>query len=136
MKGTTMPNATRTPVATPKVKADILATLPGPVDQAIRDAYRNAPNGLKGADLARILIATGHLENKGNPGLVLRTYMRSHGAWVGQGRTYGMTVAEARKVAAGFIAGIAPPKGVRYAKGQAIIAKADGATPAEVASAS
>ncbi len=126
---------TRTPVATPKVKADILATLPTPVDQAIRDAHRNAPNGLKGADLARILIATNHLENKGNPGLVLRTYMRSHGAWVGKGRTYGMTVGEARRIAAGFIAGVAPPRGVRYAKGQVIQAKADGATPDEVASA-
>lgn len=125
----------RTPVATPKVKADILATLPTPVDQAIRDAHRNAPNGLKGADLARILIATGHLANKGNPGLILRTYMRSHGAWVGKGRTYGMTVGEARRITAGFIGKVAPPAGVRYAKGQAIIAAKDGATPAEVASA-
>ena len=126
---------TRIAVATPKVKAEILATLPTPVDQAIRDAHRNAPNGLKGADLARILIATGHLADKGNPGLVLRTYMRSHGAWVGKGRTYGMTVAEARRIAAGFIAGVAPPKGVRYAKGQVVTATKDGASADEVASA-
>lgn len=129
-----MPNAMRIATTTPKVKADILAAL----DDKVTDAIRNHPKakeGLKGADLARILIATGHLDNTGNPGLRLRTYMRSHGAWVGQGRTYGMTVAEARRIAAGFIGKVAPPKGVRYAKGQAIVAATDGATPDEVATA-
>lgn len=132
---TTTPSTPHVAIALPKVKADILASLDDKVTTAIREVHKDK-GGIKGADLARILIATDHLENKGNPGLRLRTYMRSHGAWVGQGRTYGMTVAEARKVAAGFIAGVAPPKGVRYAKGQAIQAQADGATPDEVATAS
>lgn len=131
------------PTTTPKVAKAILADLNADVDQAIRTAHRNAPNGLKGADLTRILMDTGHLTSpaKGTKtavavnGLILRTYMRSHGAWVGQGRTYGMTVAEARRIAAGFIAKVAPPEGVRYARGQVVKAQADGASPAEVASA-
>ena len=131
------------PTATPKVARDILATLDTNVDDAIRTAHRNAPNGLKGADLTRILMTTGHLTApaKGTKnavavnGLILRTYMRRHGAWVGQGRTYGMTVAEARRIAAGFIANVAPPEGVRYAKGQVVKAQADGASADEVASA-
>lgn len=132
------------PTTTPKVARDILASLPEDIDTAIRTAHRNAPNGLKGADLTRILIATGHLPNEGKgtkgavavQGLRLRTYMRSHGAWVGQGRTYGMTVAEARRVVAGFLAGVAPPAGVRYRKGQVVQASKDGASADEVASAS
>lgn len=134
-KGTTTatPKAPRIATTTPKVKADILAALDDKVTEGLKAAHTS--NGLKGADVARVLIATGHLDPKGNPGLRLRTYMRSHGAWVGKGRTYGMTVAEARRIAAGYIAGIAPPKGVRYAKGQVIAAKAQGATPEEVASA-
>ena len=134
------------PTTTPKVARNILASLNTDVDAAIRTAHRNAPNGLKGADLARILIAEGIRPNTGKGtktavavvGLELRTYMRSHGAWVGNGRTYGMTVAEARRIMAGFLASpqVAPPKGVRYAKGQVVAAKADGATADEVASAS
>ncbi len=139
-----MPNATRIATTTPRVGKDIMASLDPSVDAAIRARYAEVKDrGLKGADIARILMATGHITAKASAtktadavaGLRLRTYMRSHGAWVGQGRTYGMTVAEARKVAAGFIAKVPPPAGVRYAKGQAIQAKADGATPAEVASA-
>lgn len=129
-KATTTPRPAHVAIATPRVKADIMASLATNVDQAIRDHG----NGIKGADLARILMATGHLSTKGNPGLVLRTYMRSHGAWVGQGRTYGMTMAEARRVAAGFIGKVPPPKGVRYAKGTRIVAQ-DNPTPDEVATA-
>lgn len=134
------------PTATPKVAKDILAAIDPRVDAAIREAHKaHKDRGLKGADLARILIAEGIRPNvrKGSKdapawvGLEVRTYMRRHGAWVGQGRTYGMTVAEARRIMAGFLASpqVAPPAGVRYVKGQAVKAQADGATPDEVATA-
>lgn len=129
----------RIATATPKVAKDILATIDPALDAALKAAYAtHKDRGLKGADLTRAMIATGHLPNEGKgtkdpvatQGLKVRTYMRSHGAWVGRGRTYGMTYAEARRVAVGFIEGIDPPKGVRYAKGQRVEADA---TPAEVA---
>lgn len=134
------------PTATPKVAKDILASLNPAVDTAIRAAHAaHKDRGLKGADLARILIDQGIRPNvrKGSKdapawvGLEVRTYMRRHGAWVGQGRTYGMTVAEARRIMAGFLASpqVPPPAGVRYVKGQQVKAQTDGASPAEVASA-
>lgn len=134
------------PTATPKVAKDILANIDPRVDAAIRTTHAaHKDRGLKGADLARILIAEGIRPNirKGSKdapawvGKEVRDYMRSHGSWVGQGRTYGMTVAEARRIMAGFLASpqVAPPEGVRYVKGQAVKAQADGASAVEVASA-
>lgn len=129
----------RVPVTTPRVKADILATLRAEVTDTITAAHAackaKGKAGMSGADLARVLVATGDLSPKGNFGLRLRSYARSHGAWVGNGGTYTMSIGEARRIAAGFIGKVAPPKGVRYAKGSRIATKAEGATDAEVASA-
>lgn len=111
-----MPRTARTtpPVATPKgVK---VADLPANVVAGLKEAH-DPSKGLKGADIARVLLTTGHLVPKGNPGLVLRTYMRSHGAYVGKGASYGATVAEASRIAAGFITNTAPPKGGSFHRG-------------------
>ena len=133
-----MPTTTRTPVATPKVAKDLLATIDPALDAAIA-ALVKASGPVKGSDLTRAMIDTGHLPNVGTrtktpvaaQGLALRTYMRSHGAWAAGG-AYRMSHAEARRIAVGFIAGVAPPKGVRYRKGVKVAADA---TPAEAASA-
>lgn len=123
---TTPTSAHRTPKG---VKGN---TCPEPILSALKAAH-TPDKGLKGADIMRAIRdakgvedpegSIARMRKANNPGLVLRTYMRSHGAYVGRGGTYGMTVAEAAKVAAGFIAGVSP----REAWFQGEVRKADDA---------
>lgn len=105
---TTNPAAHRTPKGVKGTDLD-------PTIASALASLHDKDKGLKGADIMRAIMASkvdtptvARMRKANNPGLVLRTYMRSHGAYVGRGGTYGMTVAQASKVAAGFIAGIAP----------------------------
>lgn len=111
---------TTVPVTTPKVAAKAVKDLDPRIVKGLTEAFDPA-KGLKGADIARVLVATGHLTTKANTdksnGLALRTYMRAHGAYVGKGNTYGATVAEASKIAYGFVNDVAPPKGGAFVKG-------------------
>lgn len=97
--------ATRVPVTMNTYRAPATA-LPADVRKGIDTLGKG---DLTAAQVARVLIGTGHLLNQGNPGLRFRTFMRAQ-AWTAAptGGRYVLTAGEARRIASAFIAAHAP----------------------------
>ena len=78
---------------------------PAKVAEGIRQAAAAHPEGrVTGAAVSRALQAAGAQGTGGNPGLRFRTYLRSQAWYVGKGNRYAMTVEEARRAAAAYVA--------------------------------